>query len=304
MQQVYTIQYYTTPSLATTVKLQQQKDNNPWKEYSLLRLEFILEEQLRRGRRSNNNSTTMFSVPLRLTILALAAVAALAFTTTQQQQQQQQQRTPSFLMSSSVDDVASVPNFNAVEVAKTGGRGMATASQQAVERDLSLGAPRGRPEGGHFMTKGGIQVTANVEGLDYTRTGDEASLANSRSSEAAIESLVQKLDSQKGVLLTSSYEFPGRYARWSLGFVDPPLEVSGKADKCTIKALNDRGKVLLPAIERAMKGMKDEEILSSIDVTAEGEDMVQIDVTIVPPPPVGTFSEEERSRQVRACLFL
>ena len=231
---------------------------------------------------------------LRILVLALVAVAATAFTT------QQPHTFRSSLKATVEDETETFPDFNAVEVAKTGGQGMVTASQQAIERDLSLGAPRGRPEGGHFMTKGGVQVTANVEGLDYTRTGDEASLANTRSSEYVIESLVQKLDSQKGVLLTSSYEFPGRYARWSLGFVDPPLEVSGKNDKCTIKALNDRGKVLLPAIERAMKGMKEEEILSDVSITSEGEDMVQIDVTIVPPPPVGTFSEEERSRQVRS----
>eukprot|EP00531_Pseudo-nitzschia_arenysensis_P006142 CAMPEP_0116127208 /NCGR_PEP_ID=MMETSP0329-20121206/6724_1 /TAXON_ID=697910 /ORGANISM="Pseudo-nitzschia arenysensis, Strain B593" /LENGTH=845 /DNA_ID=CAMNT_0003621305 /DNA_START=243 /DNA_END=2780 /DNA_ORIENTATION=- len=224
--------------------------------------------------------------------LLLLVSAAAAFTT-----QPQSNRIPKLLFATVEDNSAVVPDFNAVEVAKTGGQGMVTASQQAVDRDLSLGAPRGRPEGGHFMTKGGVQVTANVEGLDYVRTGDEASLANERSSEAVIESLVQKLDSHKGVLLTSSYEFPGRYARWSLGFVDPPLEVSGKADKCTIKALNDRGKVLMPAIQRAMEQMKEEAILSDISVTAEDEGMVQIDVTIVPPPPVGTFSEEERSRQ-------
>lgn len=239
---------------------------------------------------------------LRILVLALVAVAAMAFTT-QQRHTKLVERPSSLKVASSVEDeTAAFPDFNAVEVAKTGGQGMVTASQQAVERDLSLGAPRGRPEGGNFMTKGGVQVTANVEGLDYTRTGDMASLANPRSSEYVIESLVEKLDSQKGVLLTSSYEFPGRYARWSLGFVDPPLEISGKSDKCTIKALNDRGKVLLPAIERAMKSMKDEEILSDISITSEGEDMVQIDVTIVPPPPVGTFSEEERSRQVRSIV--
>lgn len=240
---------------------------------------------------------TIYNTAMRLLLLVSAAAA---FTT-----QPQSNRIPKLLLFATVEDnSAVVPDFNAVEVAKTGGQGMVTASQQAVERDLSLGAPRGRPEGGHFMTKGGVQVTANVEGLDYVRTGDEASLANERSSEAVIESLVQKLDSHKGVLLTSSYEFPGRYARWSLGFVDPPLEVSGKADKCTIKALNDRGKVLLPAIQRAMEQMKEEAILSDISVTAEDEDMVQIDVTIVPPPPVGTFSEEERSRQVRLARML
>ena len=107
-------------------------------------------------------------------------------------------------------------------------------------------------------------------------------------------------------MLTSSYEFPGRYARWSLGFVDPPLEVSGRANKCTIKALNDRGKVLLPAIGKAIDDMKMQNLLSEVNIVEEktqssssGRTMVQIDVAIVPPPPVGTFSEEERSRQVR-----
>lgn len=201
-------------------------------------------------------------------------------------------------MSSSVDsddgsNSVTIPNFNSVKVAKTGGVGMTTASQQAVAQDLSLGAPRARPKGGRFMTKGGIEIISNVKRLEYTKTGDELSLANSNSSEAVIESLVAQLDSHKGVLLTSSYEFPGRYARWTLGFVDPPLEISGRSDQCTIRALNDRGIVLLPAIERVMRDMKQQNVLSEVTIV-EG----RIDATVVPPPPVGTFSEEERSRQV------
>lgn len=200
-------------------------------------------------------------------------------------------------MSSSVDsddgsNSVTIPNFNSVKVAKTGGVGMTTASQQAVAQDLSLGAPRARPKGGRFMTKGGIEIISNVKRLEYTKTGDELSLANSNSSEAVIESLVAQLDSHKGVLLTSSYEFPGRYARWTLGFVDPPLEISGRSDQCTIRALNDRGMVLLPAIERVMRDMKQQNVLSEVTIV-EG----RIDATVVSPPPVGTFSEEERSRQ-------
>ena len=251
---------------------------------------------------------------LCLSLFATAWLIGAAIAFTAHQPPARVTNSPSFStnvlqMSSSVDSnteaSTTVPNFNGVKVAKTGGQGVATASQQAVAQDLSLGAPRGRPEGGQYMTKGGIQVTANVEGLEYTRTGDRASLANEKSSEAVIASLVRKLDSQKGVLLTSSYEFPGRYARWSLGFIDPPLEVSGRSNQCTIKALNDRGKVLLPAIEKAMQGMKEDDLVSEVNVIVEeGEDsdMVQIDVTIVPPPPVGTFSEEERSRQV--CVII
>ncbi|CAN0579952.1 unnamed protein product, partial [Ectocarpus sp. 12 AP-2014] len=65
--------------------------------------------------------------------------------------------------------------------------------------------------------------------------------------EECVEDLVQALDARRGVLLTSSYEFPGRYARWTLGFSDPPLELSGTGRDFRVRALNDRGRVLLPA---------------------------------------------------------
>ena len=55
-----------------------------------------------------------------------------------------------------------------------------------------------------------------------------------------VEGVVDALDSRRGVLLTSSYEFPGRYARWTLGFVDPPLEVTGKGREFKVRALNER----------------------------------------------------------------
>lgn len=198
---------------------------------------------------------------------------------------------------------ATVPDFNAVDVAKTGGQGAVTASQKAADQGLSLGAPRGRPNGGHFMTKGGIQVTADVQALEFSKA------ATPGTSEFAINYLIDQLDSHKGALLTSSYEFPGRYARWSLGFVDPPLEIAGKENKCTIKALNDRGRVLMPAIEEAMKQLKEDNILADIQsfeyANGEGttvDGVTQIDVTVVPPGEVGSFSEEERSRQVRIDL--
>mmetsp|Transcript_20939 Transcript_20939/g.45488 ORF Transcript_20939/g.45488 Transcript_20939/m.45488 type:complete len:966 (-) Transcript_20939:82-2979(-) len=183
-------------------------------------------------------------------------------------------------------------------VEKTGGRGVATASEQAMNQGLTLGAPPVRPTGGHYLTKGGIQVTAHVEPLEYTTTPTGSSL----SSDQALEDLVTQLDSHKGVLLASSYEFPGRYARWSLGFVDPPIQISGKDHSCTIEALNDRGKILMPAMNAQMQQLQDQGILEKIRVfsekDADGNDVVtRVQVTIAPPPDVGSFTEEERSRQ-------
>lgn len=201
-------------------------------------------------------------------------------------------------------------DYNGVPVAKEGGLGAVTASQQALARGLSLGAPPVRPKGGHYMTKGGVQVTAHVDRLTFsnqydgkTNTGTAEGTKTTATSISAIEDLVEKLDYKKGVLLTSSYEFPGRYARWSLGFVDPPLEISGRGLECTISALNDRGKVLMPAIHRVMKQLKDENILESLDTStddsnlSDASDITTINAKVVQPGQVGSFSEEDRSRQ-------
>jgi anthranilate synthase len=84
-----------------------------------------------------------------------------------------------------------------------------------------------------------------------------------------------------------------RYARWSLGFVDPPLEISGKGNQCKISALNIRGQVLLEPVMEAMNKLFASGTLSNI--SREGD---VIDIQVAPPADVGTFSEEERSRQV------
>ena len=76
--------------------------------------------------------------------------------------------------------------------------------------------------------------------------------------------------------------------------MNPPLEISGSGQKCTIKALNERGNVLLPAVVQSMNTLLTENILEDVKI---GES--QVDVTVVPPSEVGSFSEEDRSRQVR-----
>ena len=112
---------------------------------------------------------------------------------------------------------SSVPDYNAVHVAKTGGRGEVSSSQAAVEKELSLGAPRDRPLGGHFLTRGGVQVTANVQSLSFVPQGTLN--APDGSSAKAIEDLVDQLDDHKGVLFASSYEYPGRYELYILFYL-------------------------------------------------------------------------------------
>jgi len=196
------------------------------------------------------------------------------------------------VVSSSSICMNAINNYNAVHVEKKGGRGATSASDDAVKKNLSLGAPGDRPQGGHFLTRGGIQITAQVDRLQFINSKSDVN-APAGSSSKALGDLIDDLDSRRGVLLCSSYEFPGRYARWSLGFSNPPLEVSGKSQDCTIRALNERGTVILPAVARTMEKLLVDGTLESVDVV---EDRVQVRVS--PPAEVGTFSEEDRSRQV------
>ena len=102
-------------------------------------------------------------------------------------------------------------DFNSVKVEKTGGRGVVSVAQEAADKNLSLGAPGERPQGGEFLTRGGVQVTATVESLTFVNKKINGDSSPVGTSERAIEDLIDQLDNTKGVLLSSSYEFPGRY---------------------------------------------------------------------------------------------
>ena len=63
--------------------------------------------------------------------------------------------------------------------------------------------------------------------------------------DVATKEVLSRIDSQRGGLLTSNYEYPGRYKKWAIGFVNPPLEISTREDTFSIKALNQRGLILI-----------------------------------------------------------
>ena len=64
----------------------------------------------------------------------------------------------------------------------------------------------------------------------------------------AVATLAAALDERLGVLLTSSFEYPGRYTRWDMGFCDPVLSFTGRQRSFAVRACNERGRVLLPAV--------------------------------------------------------
>src|SRR3712207_9502475 len=91
-----------------------------------------------------------------------------------------------------------------------------------------------------YRTDGGIVVRRTVEEIAL---------------DGAVDPILHALDSRRGVLLASSYEYPGRYTRWDMGFVDPPLALVARGRDFQVDALNERGAVLLPAVERLLRGL-------------------------------------------------
>ena len=80
-----------------------------------------------------------------------------------------------------------------------------------------------------YRTKSGIRIQREIANHPY-RPADNA--------------LADALDTRRGVLFSSSFEFPGRYTRWDMGFVDPPLVFTARGRRFAIEALNQRGRVL------------------------------------------------------------
>ena len=122
-----------------------------------------------------------------------------------------------------------------------------------------------------FVTAGGIAITRQRHATPY---------------EGAIEAYIDALDSRRGCVFSSNYEYPGRYTRWDTAMIDPPLVISARGRAMKIEALNERGAVMLPAIARLLA---EQEHVAAVTV---GELHLSIQVA----EPGRVFSEEERSR--------
>lgn len=62
---------------------------------------------------------------------------------------------------------------------------------------------------------------------------------------AALDALIDLLDSRRGVMLSSGTTVPGRYESFDMGFADPPLRLEATGYDFFIDALNARGRVLV-----------------------------------------------------------
>ncbi len=62
-------------------------------------------------------------------------------------------------------------------------------------------------DGAHvYVTEGGVQITRRRRDVAYA---------------GAIEPYVDRLDTRRGAVFSSNYEYPARYTRWDTAIVDP-----------------------------------------------------------------------------------
>jgi anthranilate synthase len=84
-------------------------------------------------------------------------------------------------------------------------------------------------------------------------------------------------------------EYPGRYSRWHLAYIDPPIEIVARGRMISAAALNERGEALLPAIAVAMQ--------RAAGHIGELADVDRRHVEVVIPESDEVFTEEQRSRR-------
>ncbi len=124
-----------------------------------------------------------------------------------------------------------------------------------------------------YTTQGGVAVTREIREEHY-RPADNA--------------LARALDERRGVLFSSSFEFPGRYTRWDMGFVDPPLAFTARGRRFTIEALNPRGRD--PAAGGGRRACR---ITGDRGLTIAASDRIDGEIAET----AERFPEEQRSRQ-------
>jgi anthranilate synthase len=121
-----------------------------------------------------------------------------------------------------------------------------------------------------FETGAGVRVTRTAAPFDPALLAD----------------MTRQVEMRPGGVLSSGMEYPGRYSRWHMAYVDPCLELVARGRRVTATALNDRGLVLLPVVTNAMNKV------GALDEPADPRAG-----TVLIPESGASFTEEERSRR-------
>ena len=123
-----------------------------------------------------------------------------------------------------------------------------------------------------YITPHGITVIRTSSKVPFTR---------------GLDKVLKRLDTHRGVYLSSGYEYPGRYSRWDVASLCPLMEIVGHERSVTFHSLNKRGGVLLKLIAPVLRdhphaaASRDEETSVTIELKPLDE----------------KFPEEDRSKQ-------
>ncbi|WP_020574687.1 anthranilate synthase component I [Actinopolymorpha alba] len=120
-----------------------------------------------------------------------------------------------------------------------------------------------------YLTAGGISILRTTTSTDETE----------------LQAMAADIDGRRGGILSSGVDYPGRYSRWHLAYLNPPIEIVARGRRVEAVALNARGRVLLPTISAVMT--------KTGEIIASGPERTEVFV----PPSEETFAEEDRSRQ-------
>jgi anthranilate synthase len=124
-----------------------------------------------------------------------------------------------------------------------------------------------------YTTPGGVQVTRIARPFDPSE----------------LDRVRVLVDSRRGGVLSSGMEYPGRYSRWHLAYVNPCVEVVARGRRIGARALNARGEVLLPVLGAALLRAGKPVAASVLGTEPAAE--------VVIPEPAGVMAEEDRSRR-------
>ena len=132
-----------------------------------------------------------------------------------------------------------------------------------------------------FITAGGVHVTRTAEPFDPD----------------ILAGLTRSVDQRRGGVLSSGMEYPGRYSRWHLAYVDPCAEIVARGRRIAVRALNARGEVLLPVLGDALRRAGRSLTPPSGQPAAPGPGPGEREIEVVIPEPSGLVAEEDRSRR-------
>ena len=127
-----------------------------------------------------------------------------------------------------------------------------------------------------YTTEGGVVVNRQQSQCDGS---------------AELTRIVQALDTCPGAVFSCEVDYPGRYRRKSLAFINPPLRIISRDFCVCVEALNSRGTVLLPEIHRSLAAQAS---MSCSDIIESRE----LRVEVLPAAEAATDeSEEMRTRR-------